>query len=51
VPSTIWPTWKSGQFLHIEVGRVIEGTGTLPNNNAENRLPAIYWYYGGADTI
>ena len=47
VPSSVWPTWKAGEFLHIEVGRVFQSSTILPNNNSENRMPGIYWNYGG----
>jgi len=48
IPANVWPTWTAGEFLHVEVGRVLESSTILPHNNAENRMPGIYWYYGGA---
>ncbi|MEQ1502107.1 MAG: IPT/TIG domain-containing protein, partial [Myxococcota bacterium] len=51
IPSNVWPDWYVDDFLHIEVGRVIERHTVLPHDGSESRTMGIYWYYGGAYTI
>ncbi len=51
VPGGLWPDWFVGDFLHIQLGRVILSPTDLPHTNAEHRVAGVHWVYGGADTF
>ena len=46
INDTLWTNWLTNQWVAIYVGRVNEGKGTFPFNNAQTSVAAIYWNLG-----
>ncbi|MBN2801348.1 MAG: IPT/TIG domain-containing protein [Deltaproteobacteria bacterium] len=46
VPPTAWTGWDTGSALSIRIGRVSEGTATLPYNGARAGVVGISWVVG-----
>jgi hypothetical protein len=51
IPAGSWPNWFVGDFLHVQVGRVVETRAVLPHDQSEVRTAGTYWYYGAAESV
>ena len=43
IDSTYWSNWQADQAIILQLGRINEGSGTLPLSKAELRVGGIYW--------
>jgi len=50
VPNSVWTNYPSGVQVTILVGRVVEGGGTLPYDDANSGVVGTYWLIGAGFT-
>lgn len=51
VDPLVWSGWTPGEFVLIQVGRVIADGRRLPHNEADSQLVGVYWVYGAAQAL